>query len=99
MIQIPYSQCPPSLAALKVAVERVKEYSELEREPPEFVEPRPPASWPTTGRIECKGLVIRYSVGPLYHDELIEVAADENFSPSCQMCFMALRSRLALERR
>lgn len=46
----------------QVAVERVKEYSELEREPPEFVEPRPPASWPTTGRIECKDLVIRYSV-------------------------------------
>ncbi|KAF9788298.1 multidrug resistance-associated ABC transporter [Thelephora terrestris] len=44
-----------------VAVERVKEYSELEREPPEFVEPRPAASWPTTGRIECRDLVIRYS--------------------------------------
>ena len=43
-------------------MERVKEYSELEREPPEFVEPRPPASWPATGQIECKDLVIRYSV-------------------------------------
>ena len=52
----------PSLTGTKVAVERVKEYSELEREPPEFVEPRPPATWPTTGRIECKDLVIRYSV-------------------------------------
>lgn len=44
-----------------VAVERVKEYSELVREPPEFVEPRPPATWPTTGAIECKDLVIRYA--------------------------------------
>ena len=56
---------PPSLISFKVAVERVKEYSELEREPPEFVEPRPSASWPTTGHIECKDLVIRYSVSVL----------------------------------
>ncbi|KAI0760574.1 multidrug resistance-associated ABC transporter [Fomes fomentarius] len=44
-----------------VAVERVKEFSELPREPPEFVEPRPPASWPTSGVIKCEDLVIRYA--------------------------------------
>jgi ABC-type multidrug transport system fused ATPase/permease subunit len=31
-----------------VAVERVKEFSELQQEPPEYVEPRPPASWPVS---------------------------------------------------
>ncbi|KAG5641018.1 hypothetical protein DXG03_006371 [Asterophora parasitica] len=41
-----------------VAIERVKEYSELTREPPEFLEPRPPASWPPEGAIECENLVI-----------------------------------------
>ncbi|TFY65276.1 hypothetical protein EVJ58_g2068 [Rhodofomes roseus] len=44
-----------------VAVERIKEFSELPREPPEFVEPRPPASWPEKGAIECESLVIRYA--------------------------------------
>ncbi|KAI0792249.1 multidrug resistance-associated ABC transporter [Abortiporus biennis] len=44
-----------------VAVERVKEYSELKQEPPEFIEPRPPASWPTKGAIKVEDLVIRYA--------------------------------------
>ncbi|KAI0821920.1 multidrug resistance-associated ABC transporter [Trametes gibbosa] len=44
-----------------VAVERVKEFSELSREPPEFIEPRPPASWPASGAISCENLVIRYA--------------------------------------
>ncbi|OJT13873.1 ATP-dependent bile acid permease, partial [Trametes pubescens] len=44
-----------------VAVERVKEFSELPREPPEFIEPRPSASWPTSGAITCENLVIRYA--------------------------------------
>ncbi|KAF8842919.1 P-loop containing nucleoside triphosphate hydrolase protein [Paxillus ammoniavirescens] len=44
-----------------VALERVKEYSELKREPPEFVEPRPSASWPANGHIKCEDLVIRYA--------------------------------------
>lgn len=48
-----------------VALERVKEYSELAREPPEFIEPRPPVSWPSSGAIECQDLVIRYAVSPL----------------------------------
>lgn len=46
----------------QVALERVKEYSELKREPPEFIEPRPPASWPSRGAIKCEDLVIRYAV-------------------------------------
>ncbi|TBU28095.1 multidrug resistance-associated ABC transporter [Dichomitus squalens] len=44
-----------------VAVERVKEFSELPQEPPEFIEPRPPASWPEKGEIKCEDLVIRYA--------------------------------------
>ncbi|KAL4079580.1 hypothetical protein J3A83DRAFT_4368342 [Scleroderma citrinum] len=44
-----------------VALERVKEYSELQREPPEFVEPRPSPSWPDKGHIKCNDLVIRYA--------------------------------------
>lgn len=47
---------------MKVALERIKEYSELQTEPPEFVEPRPPASWPSKGEVVCEGLVIRYAV-------------------------------------
>lgn len=49
-------------SCVQVALERVKEYSELAREPPEFVEPRPPASWPSAGAIRCEDLVIRYAV-------------------------------------
>lgn len=44
-----------------VAVERVKAYSELPLEAAEFVEPRPPASWPTVGRIDVEDLEIKYS--------------------------------------
>ncbi|RXW15952.1 hypothetical protein EST38_g9897, partial [Candolleomyces aberdarensis] len=44
-----------------VALERIKEYSELKREPPEIVEPRPEAAWPSQGDIKCEDLVIRYA--------------------------------------
>ncbi|THH26392.1 hypothetical protein EUX98_g7797 [Antrodiella citrinella] len=44
-----------------VAVERIKEFSEIKREPAEFIEPRPPASWPASGAIKCEDLVIRYA--------------------------------------
>jgi len=50
----------PKLNPLQV--ERVKEFSEIPQEPPEFVEPRPPASWPTSGAIEVEHLSIRYAV-------------------------------------
>ena len=45
-----------------VALERIKEYSELKREPPEIVEPRPAASWPPEGEVKCEDLVIKYAV-------------------------------------
>ncbi|KAE9407953.1 ATP-binding cassette transporter [Gymnopus androsaceus JB14] len=44
-----------------VALERVKEFSSLKSEAPEFIEPRPPASWPSSGAIKCEDLVIRYA--------------------------------------
>ncbi|KAG2008561.1 ATP-binding cassette transporter [Coprinopsis cinerea AmutBmut pab1-1] len=44
-----------------VALERIKEYSELKREPAEFIEPRPPVSWPSQGEIQVEDLVIRYA--------------------------------------
>lgn len=44
-----------------VALERVKEYSELKREPAEFIEPRPNSNWPEKGHIKCEDLVIRYA--------------------------------------
>ncbi|KAF8518400.1 multidrug resistance-associated ABC transporter [Hysterangium stoloniferum] len=44
-----------------VAVERVKEFSELPREPPEFIEPRPAANWPSQGEIVVEDLSIRYA--------------------------------------
>ncbi|KAH9036170.1 ATP-binding cassette transporter [Lactarius pseudohatsudake] len=63
-----------SLEQSMVALERVKEYSDLEVEPPEFVEPRPPVSWPSNGEIECENLVIRYA------PELPDVLHNLNFS-------------------
>ena len=47
---------------VQVALERVKEYTDLPREPAEFMEPRPGASWPEKGEIKCENLVIRYAV-------------------------------------
>ncbi|KAG6899520.1 hypothetical protein C0995_005779, partial [Termitomyces sp. Mi166 len=62
------------LTLLQVAVERIKEYCELQQEPPEFIEPRPPASWPSEGAVECQDLVIRYA------PELPDVLHNLNFS-------------------
>lgn len=45
-----------------VALERVKEYTELKREAAEYIEPRPPASWPSQGAVVCQDLAIRYAV-------------------------------------
>ncbi|KAL4260343.1 ATP-binding cassette transporter C [Pleurotus pulmonarius] len=56
-----------------VALERVKEYTDLRREPPEFIEPRPPSEWPQNGGIKCEGLVIRYA------PELPDVLHNLNF--------------------
>ncbi|KAJ6577627.1 multidrug resistance-associated ABC transporter [Mycena capillaripes] len=62
-----------------VALERVKEYSELTREAPEFLEPRPPASWPSTGAIHCEDLVIRYApeLPPVLHSLTFDINPGE----------------------
>ncbi|KAJ7512914.1 multidrug resistance-associated ABC transporter [Mycena galericulata] len=62
-----------------VALERVKEYSELAREAPEFIEPRPPASWPSSGAIRCEDLVIRYApeLPPVLHSLNFEISPGE----------------------
>ncbi|KAF7795629.1 hypothetical protein EIP86_006794 [Pleurotus ostreatoroseus] len=62
-----------------VAVERIKEFTEIKREPPEFIEPRPPASWPTKGEIKCESLSIRYApdLPNVLHDLNFEVHAGE----------------------
>ncbi|KAL5034983.1 Transporter of the ATP-binding cassette (ABC) [Batrachochytrium dendrobatidis] len=44
------------------AVERVEEYSKLPQEPPAIVDTyRPPANWPTQGKIEVQDLTIKYA--------------------------------------
>lgn len=50
-----------SLEQSMVSIERIVEMIELPVEAPEFVEPRPPASWPLEGVIEVEKLVIRYA--------------------------------------
>jgi hypothetical protein len=45
-----------------VALERIKEYSELPLEAPEYVDPRPAAAWPAEGAISVEKLVVRYAV-------------------------------------
>ncbi|KAJ7654642.1 multidrug resistance-associated ABC transporter [Mycena polygramma] len=50
-----------TLEQAMVGLERVKEYSDLPQEAPEFIEPRPDPSWPQHGAIRCDNLVIRYS--------------------------------------
>ncbi|KAG2036744.1 multidrug resistance-associated ABC transporter [Suillus americanus] len=66
-------QSMASTLAYCVALERVKEYSELKREPPEYIEPRPPASWPDRGAIKCENLIVRYA------PELPDVLHNLNF--------------------
>ncbi|KAI9510285.1 ATP-binding cassette transporter [Russula earlei] len=63
-----------SLEQSMVALERVKEYTELQKESPEFVEPRPAASWPNKGEIACENLVVRYA------PDLPDVLHNLNFS-------------------
>jgi hypothetical protein len=68
-----------------VALERVKEYTDLVREPAEFQEPRPPVSWPTEGAIEVKDLVIRYAVSATFHVNDLLLILNTN-SPSYRTC-------------
>ena len=67
----------------QVALERVKEYSELQQEPPDFLEPRPPAEWPSTGAIDCEDLVIRYAVCIPF---LSLITSDFYLSPTSPNC-------------
>ncbi|KAJ7489160.1 multidrug resistance-associated ABC transporter [Mycena latifolia] len=62
-----------------VAVERVKETSDLAREPPEILEPRPPATWPSKGEILCQDLSIRYApnLPDVLHDISFQVVPGE----------------------
>ncbi|KAL1738850.1 ABC transporter type 1, transmembrane domain-containing protein, partial [Schizophyllum fasciatum] len=65
-----------------VALERVKEYSELKPEAPEFVEPRPPASWPERGEITVEDLVIQYApeLPPVLHELSFNVRPGEKIA-------------------
>ena len=74
-----------------VALERIKEYSELKQEAPEFTEPRPPASWPQSGAINVENLVIRYAVS--------ESLEPSDFSPTCPTYFTASVSVSSLGQR
>ncbi|CAE6528569.1 unnamed protein product [Rhizoctonia solani] len=44
-----------------VALERINEFSTIAQEAPEFIEPRPSASWPERGNISVENLTIRYA--------------------------------------
>ncbi|CAE6433200.1 unnamed protein product [Rhizoctonia solani] len=44
-----------------VALERINEFSTIAQEGPEFIEPRPSASWPERGDISVENLTIRYA--------------------------------------
>lgn len=44
-----------------VAIERLKEFTELQQEAPEYIEPRPAASWPEHGSIKVENLVVKYA--------------------------------------
>ena len=60
----------------QVALERVKEYSELNQEALEFTEPRPFPDWPSAGSIKCENLVIRYAVGSAFSRKYSEWGTD-----------------------
>lgn len=46
-----------------VALKRINKFLILPREAPKFVDPRPPLTWPSEGRVEVDNLVVRYAVG------------------------------------
>lgn len=89
-----------------VAMERLKEYSELAPEGPEFVEPRPDPSWPHAGKIEVKDLVIKYAVSSVHHlgpkaFEWLTLHRPSRVirSPSFRTCFTRSRSTSRPERK
>ncbi|KAH8822793.1 P-loop containing nucleoside triphosphate hydrolase protein [Flagelloscypha sp. PMI_526] len=62
-----------------VALERVKEYSELPPEGAEYIEPRPEPAWPEQGRIKCENVSIRYApdLPDVLHNLSFEVVPGE----------------------
>ena len=46
-----------------VSVERIKEYTEMKREAPPFMDYRPPLGWPSDGKITFSDVQIRYRDG------------------------------------
>ncbi|KAF8178262.1 multidrug resistance-associated ABC transporter [Pholiota molesta] len=62
-----------------VALERIKDYTEIEREPAEFIEPRPSALWPSEGSIKCENLTVRYAphLPNVLHNLYFEIKAGE----------------------
>ncbi|KAJ6499847.1 P-loop containing nucleoside triphosphate hydrolase protein [Mycena vulgaris] len=68
-----------TLAQDTVALERIKEYSEI---PPEVGERKnltPPPSWPKGGRIQCQDLVVKYTaqLPPVLHGVSFEISPGE----------------------
>ncbi|KAK7000595.1 ATP-dependent bile acid permease [Favolaschia claudopus] len=68
-----------SLEQAMVGLERVKEYSDLKREPAEIIEPRPDPSWPLYGSIRCENLDVRYApdLPNVLHDLNLEIKPGE----------------------
>jgi ABC-type multidrug transport system fused ATPase/permease subunit len=61
------------------SVERIQDYFVIDQEPASVGTQEPPASWPTSGKVELDGLSAKYSHdGPTVLDQLnVEIASGE----------------------
>lgn len=82
-----------------VALERIKEYTELKREPAEIIEPRPPAVWPAQGQITVEDLSIRYAVSKDYPSTNFLTYILGMDSLNSRMSFTISRSLFSLAKR
>ncbi|KAG8745725.1 hypothetical protein FRC10_007205 [Ceratobasidium sp. 414] len=75
-----------------VALERINEFSTIAQEAPEFMEPRPSASWPEEGDITVENLTIRYAptLPDVLHGLTFEIQARSKIG------ITDLRSRLTI---